>query len=110
MMILSGLCVLAALASVFAGKAVIAAAVAHVEETHPAEYERLSRHGALFRGMQGSVDRARRGIAGPLLTGFLPRPLRGDPVLQKAKGMWRLAFAGMIGFFTLAIAFLFRAG
>ncbi|MEM8793615.1 MAG: hypothetical protein AAGE80_18495 [Pseudomonadota bacterium] len=110
MTVLTALCVVAAIACVFAGKTVIAATIAHIQEAHPSEYERLSRHGVIFKRMQGDMDRARRGIAGPLLTGFLPAPLKSDPVIQKAKTWWRLAFTGMVGFFTLSLVFLSRAG
>ncbi|MEM9100047.1 MAG: hypothetical protein AAGC79_16145 [Pseudomonadota bacterium] len=109
MMVLCALSVVAAIAAVFAGKTVIAAVIAHIQETHPKEYERLSRHGVIFKAMQGDADRARRGIAGPLLTGFLPEPLRSDPVIQKAKSWWRLSFVAMIGFFILSLVFLSRA-
>ena len=103
--------VVAAVACVFAGKTVIAAAVAHVQETHPDEFARLSRHGLLpFKGLSGDTDRARRGIAGPLLTGWLPPALKDDPVIRAAQGYWRLAFLGMIGFFGLALVLLSRAG
>ncbi|MBY8978181.1 hypothetical protein KHP62_20390 [Rhodobacteraceae bacterium NNCM2] len=110
MVALSILFVIGVVACVFIGKTIIAAAVAHVEETYPDEYAKLSRHGLLpFKGLSGDTDRARRGLAGPLLTGFLPKAMRDDPVLQHAKFHWRLSFAGIFVCFFLAMITLSRA-
>ncbi|MEM7239345.1 MAG: hypothetical protein AAF501_16185 [Pseudomonadota bacterium] len=111
MIILAILFGIAGIACVFAGKTVIAAAISHVQETYPDEFARLSKHGLLpIKGLSGDADRARRGLAGPLLTGFLAAPLREDPVIRQAKTYWRIAFFGIIAFFVLALIALSNAG
>lgn len=104
MAVISMLFVAGAVACVFTGKTIIAAAVAHIEEHYPDEFAKLSRHGLLpFKGFSGDTDRARRGLAGPLLTGFLPKAMKDDPVLLHAKFYWRAAFAGIFVCFLLAM-------
>ncbi|MEM7178931.1 MAG: hypothetical protein AAGD47_08460 [Pseudomonadota bacterium] len=111
MVALALLFVIGAVACVFIGKTIIAAAVAHIEEAYPDEFARLSRHGLLpFKGLSGDTDRARRGLAGPLLTGFLPEAMREDAVLIHAKRHWRLAFCGILICFLLAMVTLSAAG
>lgn len=111
MIALALLFVIGAVACVFAGKTIIAAAVAHIEEVYPDEFARLSRHGLLpIKGLSGDTDRARRGLAGPLLTGFLPKAIRDDEVLIHAKRHWRLAFAGILVCFLMALVTLSAAG
>lgn len=103
MTFLAGLWLVVGLVCVFVGKTAIGAATAHIEETYPAVFKKLSRHGVLFKGLEGSPDRARRGIAGPLLTGWLPAELKGDPVIKRAQSHWRGAFVGMIACFVFAV-------
>ncbi|MEM0923009.1 MAG: hypothetical protein AAGF44_10550 [Pseudomonadota bacterium] len=101
---LTFVCIAGALVCLFLGKAAIAAAASHVETAHPGEFKRLSRFGLLpIKGLSGDADRVRRGLAGPLLTGFLHKDLRGDPVIKAAQTQWRMAFSGMILSMILAM-------
>ncbi|MEL6476909.1 MAG: hypothetical protein AAFR17_06220 [Pseudomonadota bacterium] len=104
MTVLTVICLVALLVCLFLGKAAIAAAAAHVETAHPAEFKRLSNYGLLpIKGLSGDADRVRRGLAGPLLTGLLHKDLRGDPVIRGCQMQWRLCFAGMLLCMVLAI-------
>ena len=107
MNILTFVCLAGILVCLFLGKTAIAAAAVHVEEHYPAEFKRLSNFGLLpIKGLSGDADRVRRGLAGPLLTGFLHKDLRRDEVIAGCKRQWRLSFAGMIALMVLAIATL----
>ncbi|MEM7506067.1 MAG: hypothetical protein AAF415_04920 [Pseudomonadota bacterium] len=91
------------LIAMFIGKSAIASAAEHVAQTYPERFAKYARHGFLqVKAISNDMDRARRGLAGPLLIGRLPQELRDDPLIRRCQKGWRQAFLGMIACFAMA--------
>lgn len=102
--VLAGALVVAALILSFVGKAAVATAAARVEEAYPDEFARISKPRPwAIKGLSRDIDRARRALAGPLLTGFLKEELKADLAIRGCQKQWRLSFLGVVLCFALAI-------
>ena len=93
------------------GQGVLAHAVQVVRERHPAEFKTLSGYGLTpLKGFSNDDQRARRGLAGPMLTGRLPGKLREDTQILALQRQWRMCFGGILGCMVLFILIIATAG